>query len=193
MKPIRMIAIGASAGGVGAINQLFELLPDSFRIPTVIVQHLPATAALDVNLVFGRRTKNKVVEAVDKLPVEPGHFYFAPPSYHLLVEADGTFALSQDELVNFSRPSIDVFFESAAVAYGDGLVGVILTGANDDGAEGMRAVQRHGGLTVVQDPKSAEVGTMPQETLKRIHPDHVLNLRDIAKLMGNFNEGGPRG
>ncbi|MBX3041701.1 MAG: chemotaxis protein CheB [Bdellovibrionaceae bacterium] len=193
MNQIRMIALGASAGGVGAINQLLDLLPDSFRIPVVVVQHLPASATVDVNLIFGRRTKNRVAEATDKLPVESGHIYFAPPAYHLLVESDGTLALSQDDPVKFSRPSIDVFFESAARAYGKNLAGIILTGANNDGAQGMKAIQQSGGLTIVQDPKSAEVATMPEETLKVIRPDHVLDLPAIAKLMADLSEGGPRG
>lgn len=193
MRTPKLIVLGASAGGVAAINSLLGLLPERFPIPLATVLHLPANARVDMRMVFGRHTSQKVVEIEDKMRIEPGHIYFAPPAYHTLVESDGTFALSQDDPVNFSRPSIDVFFESAADAYGTSLVGVILTGANGDGAKGMRAIQQTGGRTVVQHPNDAEVGTMPQEALKLIHPDHTLALPEIAKLLCDLPEGGAHG
>jgi two-component system, chemotaxis family, protein-glutamate methylesterase/glutaminase len=130
-----------------------------------------------------------VREAQDKEPVEPGTVYFAPPDYHLLVDEGPQLALSADELVHYSRPSIDVLFESAADLYGDRLLGIILTGANDDGASGLAAVHRAGGVTVVQQPETARASLMVESALKQSPVDLVLSLEQLARLFGTLDTG----
>jgi two-component system chemotaxis response regulator CheB len=151
------VVIGTSAGGVEALSVILPALPATFRLP--------------------------VREADDKEPIEAGTVYFAPPDYHLLIEKDGTVALSNDGLVNFSRPSIDVLFESAAEVYGARLLGVILTGANSDGADGLAAVRGAGGFAVVQDPAEAQAAVMTEAALARTAVDYVLPLHEIAALL----------
>jgi two-component system chemotaxis response regulator CheB len=121
---------------------------------------------------------------MDKEPIEPGTVYVAPPDYHMLVDEGPQISLSEDELVNYSRPSVDVLFQSAADFYGDRLLGIILTGANEDGAEGLAAVHAAGGITVVQQPESAQAPYMLVSALKRTQPDFVLSLAEIASLLG---------
>jgi two-component system, chemotaxis family, protein-glutamate methylesterase/glutaminase len=179
---IDAVVMGASAGGVEALAVLLPALPASFRPALLIVQHLPRERPSLLVDIFGRRCAVPVREAEDKEPVEPGTVYFAPPDYHMLVEKSRQIALSTDEPLNYSRPSIDVLFESAADAYGERLLGVILTGANDDGAEGLNAVYRAGGLTVVQQPDSAAVPLMVVSALRRGPADFVLPLKEIAAL-----------
>ncbi|MBX3022453.1 MAG: chemotaxis protein CheB [Bdellovibrionales bacterium] len=186
---IRLIAIGTSAGGVTAIQRLMALLPKDFRIPLVVVQHLPSNPGINLSLVFGSAMHFPVFEAVDKLAIEAGTVYFAPPGYHLLVEKDQTFSLSQDEPVHFSRPSIDVFFEAAANAYGTHLCGVLLTGANADGAEGLRLIAQQGGVTLVQDPLDAEVNAMPRAALALFQPHFVGSLTQIAHKLTELARG----
>lgn len=179
MKPLRAVIIGASAGGVTAIQKLLEALPRAFTTPIVVVQHLPPDAQLEVALVFSRTGRN-VFEGTDKTPIEPGAVYFAPPAYHLLIERDLTLSLSQDEPVHFARPSIDVTFESAAQALGDAVCGVLLTGANADGATGLHCIAGAGGVTMVQSLDEAECGTMPGAALQLFTPSFVGSLTAIA-------------
>ena len=127
--------------------------------------------------------------AQDKEPVQAGTVYIAPPDYHLLLDRGPTLALSTDELVHYSRPSIDVLFESAADVYGKGLLGIILTGWNQDGADGLQAVHRAGGLTIVQNPDTAEAPVMPQAALARTAVDYILNLEEIAALLAALPAG----
>jgi two-component system, chemotaxis family, protein-glutamate methylesterase/glutaminase len=180
---IDAVVMGTSAGGVEALAELLPALPASFRPALLIVQHLPRERPSLLVEIFRRRCAVPVREAEDKEPVEPGTVYFAPPDYHMLVEKSRQIALSTDEPLNYSRPSIDVLFESAADAYGERLLGIILTGANDDGAEGLNAVHRAGGLTVVQQPESAAVPLMVVSALKRGPVDFVLPLNEIAALL----------
>ncbi len=133
--------------------------------------------------IFARRTRLRVKEAEDKDPLSSGMLCFAAPGYHLLVEGDRSLSLSQDDAVHFSRPSIDVLFESAADVWGPQVAGVLLTGANEDGAAGLEAIHRVGGLTVIQDPAEAAVPTMPRAALQRFAPDYILPLRDIHRLL----------
>lgn len=177
------VVIGTSAGGLEALTRVVEDLPASYRLPLLVVQHVPATGPTQLAEIFARKTALRVVEACDKAPVQGGTLYFAAPGYHLLVEDDACLALSQDEPVHFSRPSIDVLFESAADTWGQRLVGVLMTGANEDGAAGLEAIARAGGLTVVQDPDEAEVDVMPRAALQRFTPDYCLPLREIAALL----------
>ena len=178
-----LVAIGASAGGVDALLALLEGLPANRRAAIVIVLHLPDGHASRLVEVFGMRLRQPVDEAQPHAPVQPGHLYFAPPGYHLLVEADRTFSLSCDPPVLFSRPSIDVLFESCAEAFGERLAGLLLTGANEDGAEGLARIQACGGLTAVQDPAEAAHPTMPAAALRRFAPDFVLPVAGLRGLL----------
>lgn len=185
---IQLIAVGASAGGVTAIQQLLGNLDPTFRTPLVFVQHLPSDAAVDPSLIFSRHYRGTILEAIDKMPIEEGNIYFAPPSYHLLVERDLTFSLSQDEPVNFARPSIDVFFESIALNIGRKACGVLLTGANSDGARGLRMIQECGGWTIVQDPRSAEATTMPKSAIEIMKPNQIGTIVEISQTLSNRAE-----
>lgn len=177
------VVIGTSAGGLEALTRLVEDLPAGYRLPLLVVQHVPPNGPTQLAEIFSRKTALRVTEARDKAPVEGATLYFAAPGYHLLIERDLSLALSQDDPVHFSRPSIDVLFESAADAWGERLVGVLMTGANEDGAAGLEAIGRAGGLTIVQDPDEAEVDVMPLAALQRFAPDHCLPLREIAALL----------
>jgi two-component system chemotaxis response regulator CheB len=180
---IDAVVIGASAGGVEALSEILPALPASLRPALLIVLHLPRERPSLLVEIFANRCALPVREATDKEPVEPGTVYFAPPDYHMLVEKSRQIALSTDEPVHYSRPSIDVLFESAADVYADRLLGIILTGANADGAAGLHAVHRAGGTTVVQRPDSAKVPLMVVSALQRNPADFVLSLPEIAGLL----------
>lgn len=182
-EPLRAVVIGASAGGVQALLGLLPQLPGGFPVPVLVVLHFPADRSNALVPLFGPRCALTVKEAEDKEPALPGVIYFAPCDYHLLVEADGALALSLDEPVNYSRPSIDVLFESAADAYGGGLIGVILTGANDDGARGLSAVEAAGGLAIVEDPAVAYAPSMPEAARRACVSAKALSLGDLAEYL----------
>jgi len=186
MNSYGAIVIGASAGGVEALLQVFAALPRGFQIPILVVLHLPDERRSQLSEVFAMRLHREVREARDKESIEPGIIYVAGPSYHLSVECDFTLSLSQEERVHFSRPAIDMLFSSAADAYGRELVGVLMTGANEDGAKGLAAVKRQGGLTIVQDPAEARVSVMPLAALKLQRPDHILSLNGIGSLLAKL-------
>jgi two-component system chemotaxis response regulator CheB len=179
----KIVVIGSSAGGMAALTDLLSALPATYSLPTVIVQHLHPSQDTTFVEYFDRECALSVKEADEKEAIKAGHVYFAPPNYHLLIEDDGTFSLSVDEKVNYVRPAIDVLFESAVDVYGGGVIGVILTGANDDGALGMRLIKERGGLTIVQDPATAEAPIMPQAVIAATQVDHVLALPEIARLL----------
>jgi two-component system chemotaxis response regulator CheB len=183
LPPIDAVVIGASAGGLAALGVLVAGLDDSFRLPLLMVQHVPEGVPTRLAEIFARKTGLCVKEADEKEPVVGATLYFAAPGYHLLVERDFSLSLSQDEPVLFSRPSIDVLFESAADVWGPRVAGILLTGASEDGAAGLAAIHRAGGLTVVQDPDEAEASTMPHAALQRFAPDYILPLRDIHRLL----------
>ena len=177
------VVIGASAGGVEAISMLLAALPAKFGLAVLVVIHLPATSGNLLVSVLRPRCALPVVEAADKDPIERGTVYLAPPGYHLLVEPDRTVALSIDAPVNFSRPSIDVLFESAAFAYRDRLLGIVLTGANADGADGLARIRAFGGEAWVQDPHTAAASAMPSAALERAGADRVLSLPEMAAAL----------
>ncbi|MCD6077909.1 MAG: CheB methylesterase [Ramlibacter sp.] len=177
------VAIGASAGGIDALFQLLQDLEPPVEAALVLVLHLPEQHESRLPQVFGHRTKLPVEEAQPHAPVRPGTIYFAPPGYHLLVEGDRTFSLSCDPPVLFSRPSIDVLLESCAEAYGDRLAGMVLTGANEDGARGLAAVKACGGLAAVQDPAEAQHDVMPEAAIRAARPDFVLSLTGLRSLL----------
>ena len=167
----------------GALLQLLPGLPAGYGRPVVALLHLPENRQSQLADVFAQRMALPVREAADKEPLTSGTLYFAGSGYHLSVEADRSFSLSCEAPLNFARPSIDFLMESAADAYGPALLGILLTGANHDGAAGMAAIGRAGGLTVVQDPDEAEVATMPREALRVRRPDLVLPLDAIHTLL----------
>ena len=181
-RTIRMIVIGTSAGGVEALVKIVRGFKTT-RLACAIVIHLPADAENLIPALLSDETSVPVREASSGEPIEEGSIYIAPPDYHLCLEPNRTLSLSSEELVNFSRPSIDILFESAAFAFQKELVGILLTGANHDGASGMRIIQKHGGVTVVQKPEGIDYPTMPQAALELIAPDYILNLEEITDLI----------
>lgn len=174
----RLVVIGTSAGGLTALEQLLTALPASFPLPMLVVQHRSRESDLLCE-VLAARSPLPVREVTDKDPIEPGTVYLAPPDYHVLVD-EGAFSLSADEPVRFARPSIDVSFLSAADAFGAALVGVVLTGANEDGAAGLRRIHQEGGLALVQDPATAEVARMPAAALAAVPTAGRLSLAQLA-------------
>jgi two-component system chemotaxis response regulator CheB len=184
---IEAVVIGASAGGVQALSVLLPALPAHALAAILIVLHLPRDRPSLLADVFAQKCSLDVLEAQDKEPIVPGTVYFAPANYHLLVDQGPQLALSVDDLVHHSRPSIDVLFESAAEVYGNRLLGIILTGANEDGAQGLASVHDSGGVTVVQEPATAHAPQMILSALKLRPPDHVLSLDGIAAMLSTLS------
>ncbi|MBW1811739.1 MAG: chemotaxis protein CheB [Deltaproteobacteria bacterium] len=182
----KAVVVGVSAGGLTTLTELFSLLPGNFSLPMLVVQHLHPEQVESMSDTLARSCALTVKDAVDKEEVRPGCVYFAPPNYHLLVERGGSLALSMDDKVNWARPSIDVLFESAVYAWAPALVGVILTGANNDGAQGLRQIKEHGGLTIAQDPKTAEYPEMPLAAIDTGAVDMVLTIEKIGELLKEF-------
>jgi two-component system, chemotaxis family, protein-glutamate methylesterase/glutaminase len=186
---IRLIVVGASFGGLDAIRTLLLGLPRELPVPIVVTLHIGTHSISH----FIRRLNNEsqfdVREAEDKIFMENNTIYFAPPNYHLMVEKDFTLNLSADEKINFSRPSIDVLFETAAWALGPEVIGVLLTGANNDGAAGLKAIHDNGGIAIVQDPSTAVSGIMPQAALNLFKPDSILPVEYIGgKIYSLFGQ-----
>lgn len=183
LDPVQAIVIGGSAGAVHALLELLPSLPADYPFPVMIVVHLPADSDSTLAMLFAARCKITVKEAEDKEPIRAGTAYLAPANYHLLVEPDLRLSLSNEEPVLYSRPSIDVLFESAADAYGSGLAGVILTGANSDGARGLRAIGAVGGWPFVQAPETAESRAMPQAALDACPTARSVALASLPDLL----------
>ncbi len=179
---VELIVIGCSLGGMNALTTILGPLPADFPVPIAIVQHRARTSNERLPAYFRRATKLAVVDAVDKEWPRPGHVYFAPSDYHLLVSR-GELSLSVDEPVSYSRPSIDVLFESAADAYGSQLIGIVLTGNNADGARGAKRIKQRGGTVIVQDPLTAEAPAMPQAAIQATSVDRILPLEDIGPYL----------
>jgi two-component system chemotaxis response regulator CheB len=188
-KRVAAVVIGCSAGGVEALSALLPAFDATCGVPVLVVVHLPRERPSRLVDVFQNKCQLAVGEADDKQPIVAGHLYFAPPDYHLLVDEGPRLALSVDELVHFSRPAIDVLFESAADAYGADLLAIVLSGANEDGARGLAAVERAGGLTLVQEPASAVASAMPKAALAAARSSRVLNLAGIADLLRTLRGG----
>lgn len=179
----RAVVIGASAGAIQALSEILPALPADFAVPILIVVHIPANRNNVLTPLFEQKCRMRVCEAQDKEPALGGVIYFAPPDYHLLVEAEGTLSLSGDEQVLYSRPSIDVLFESAADAYGPAVIGIILTGANRDGAKGLKAIAAAGGTALVQEPDSAYAGAMPRAALAECASARAMSPAGIARFL----------
>lgn len=181
-----LIVIGCSMGGMHAIQTILEVLPQDFPVPVVIVQHRYRTSNEALPSFLRRHANLAVVDADDKQWIRPGTVYLAPADYHLLVERNaerGELSLSVDDRVAHSRPSIDVLFESAASAYTAGVIGVVLTGANADGAHGAKVIKRRGGFVVVQDPETAESPEMPRAAIAAAAVDRILPLERIGPFL----------
>jgi two-component system chemotaxis response regulator CheB len=190
MTPLELVAVGTSLGGLNALTALLGALPPKFRVPIVIVQH--RTVSPDgggLAKLLQEHSRLTIFEAEDKMPLEAGTVYLAPADYHLMIETPGLLALSTDAPVRSARPSIDVLFQTAAEAYRDALLGVLLTGASNDGAEGLASVKARGGRAIVEDPATAECRTMPAAALATTAVDYVLPLDRIGEHLVTLVEG----
>lgn len=176
------VLIGASAGAVVALSTILPLLPADLGAPVLVVVHLPPRQRSLLAEIFKSRCALEVCEALDKQPLRGGVLYFAPPDYHLLVEGD-SLALSNEEPVHYSRPSIDVLFESAVEVFGGRLLALVLSGANQDGAAGAAAVRAAGGIVAVQDPRTAEAAMMPVAAIERADPQFIGTLTELASFL----------
>jgi len=175
--------VAASAGGIAALSKLFSGLPPDFPVPMIVVQHLDPRHRSLLAEVLSRRTPLSVRQVSDGEKLLPGTIYIAPPDNHVLANEDGTVALSQSELVHFVRPSADLLFESAAGAYRDRVVAVVLTGTGSDGSMGVRAVKSVNGTVIVQDPADAEFDGMPKAAVATGDVDFVLRLDEIPNAL----------
>jgi two-component system chemotaxis response regulator CheB len=183
-----LVVIGASAGALEALSTILPVLPEDYRPSVAIVVHLTPSGPSLLAELLGRRCALPVREAVDKEPLEGGTIFVAAPDYHLLVERERSLALSVDGPVNYSRPSIDVLFESAADAYGASVAGVVLTGASEDGARGLLCIRIAGGCSIVQDPATAEIPFMPTRAIEIAKPDYVLPLSSIGAFLAELGQ-----
>ena len=177
------IVIGASAGALEALSIILPPLPADYPLPLVVVVHVPPDKRSILAEIFQAKCRIKVHEAEDKEPITDGTAYFAPPDYHLLVETNKCLSLSNDEPVLYSRPSLDVLFESAADAYGPSLIAIVLTGANKDGAKGLKAVVEAGGTAIVQSPEGAYASAMPEAAIAQCPGARVMSLEEIAAYL----------
>lgn len=178
-----MVLIGTSTGGTEALRQIFAALSSDFALPILVAQHLHPLQDKATIVKFHENCTIPIKEAAEQELIRPGQVYFAPSNYHLLIEDDHTFAFSIDAKVNFTRPSIDVLFESAADVYGKHLIGIILTGANHDGARGLQIIGNKGGLTIVQDPETAIAPAMPLAAIAATKVQHILAPDKIGRLL----------
>lgn len=185
MTEPEIVVLGVSAGGLEAVSSILRRLPADLRVALVVVQHR-SKESTGLCEVLQDCTELPIMEAVDKQPLSPGHVYLAPPDYHLLIEP-GHISLSCDEPEFYSRPSIDLALESAADSYGSRAVGVVLTGANSDGARGLARIAAVGGLAIVQDPATAEVAVMPAAALAAVPDAEVRTLAGIAERLGRLD------
>jgi two-component system chemotaxis response regulator CheB len=174
-----VVVVGTSTGGLHALTRLLGALPATYRLPILIVQHRSKDSDERLSGLLRGASQLPVSEAEDKEPLRGPGVYLGPPDYHLLLELE-SMALSTEEPVAYSRPSIDVLFESAAYSHGSAVIGVLLTGANQDGTRGLQEIKQRGGYVIVQDPTSAESGFMPKNAMKNVVADRVLDLEQIA-------------
>ncbi len=179
----KAIVIGVSAGGIDALGSILPTLPVDFPIPVIIVQHISPVSDSFLSKHLNSICRINVKEADEKEMAIPGVVYFAPANYHLLIEEDETLSLSVEDRVNYARPSIDVLFETAAYVYNKKLIGIILSGASKDGSEGLKKIKEQGGLTVVQDPETAEAEMMPKAAIAATKIDHILPLNKIGPFL----------
>ncbi|WP_343673067.1 chemotaxis protein CheB [Chitinophaga sp.] len=182
-KQYDIITIGGSAGSIAVISAILNALPDQVQTPVVIILHRLRNVQSEMGRLLS--SKRRIIEPEDKEAVKPRHIYLAPQNYHLMLEADKTFMLDYSELVNYSRPSIDMTFSSVAEVYGSRALAILLSGANRDGAAGMCDILAAGGTGIVQDPASAAFETMPQAALEMCKGVYILSVEDIIEFIIN--------
>ena len=180
------IIIGGSAGSFKIISRVIVSLPADFPIPLIVCVHRLRNVKAGIISALSNNSSIKITEPFDKDPIEPGTVYIAPANYHLLIEQGNFFSLATSKPINHSRPSIDIAMKSAASAYSKRVLGILVSGANSDGAEGMIAIHQAGGTTIVQDPEEAEIPSMPEAALDSYKPDYVYNTDKIIKFIGNL-------
>ena len=191
MNNDQLVIIGGSAGSLEAILEMLPLFQPDNGFAYLLVLHRKNSDSILSNL-LADKTKLQVKEAEEKEPISPGCLYIAPADYHLLIEQDRSFSLDDSEKVNYSRPSIDVSFESASEVFGRSLIGILLSGANADGALGMKAIQERGGVTIAQDPEDATVSYMPQSAINEGAVDYIAKAADIPRLLAQLQQNGSR-
>ncbi|GFP74180.1 chemotaxis protein CheB [Clostridium fungisolvens] len=179
----RCVVIGASAGGIEAIATILKVINRDFPVPIVIVQHLSPESDGYLIKYFDSICRLKVKEAEEKEKITSGYVYIAPPNYHLLIEKDETLSLTVEDKENYSRPSIDVLFETASDCFKHKLIGVILTGANGDGSKGLKTIKQYGGMAIIEDPNTAAVSLMPQIASKTLQADYIIPLGKIVEKL----------
>jgi two-component system chemotaxis response regulator CheB len=187
-KKYGAIVIGVSAGGLTALSFIFKKLPADFSIPIIVIQHRSTSQGDLLEEILQEKCKLKLKQADEKEKIKEGTIYIGPPDYHLLIECDHTFSLSSDARVKYSRPSIDVLFESASYVYQDRLVGIILTGANNDGSDGIKRIAKNGGMTIAQNPEDAEFPPMPEAAIATGSVRKILSLAEIQKCLLKINQ-----
>ena len=181
-----ILVIGGSAGSLEVILYALPLLKNPLPISIIIVLHRKNNSDSTLTNLFKAKTRIPVKEAEEKEVIRAGHIYIAPPDYHLLIEKNRTFSLDYSEKVHFSRPSIDLTFQTAAETYRESLAGLLLSGANADGAEGLELIKLTGGIVAVQNPKTAEVSYMPQQALNKLEPDYILDIKQVADFINGL-------
>lgn len=184
------VVIGASAGGLATLSGILKGLPVDFRLPLIIIQHRAKDERMLLEEVLQAKCVIRIKQADEKEKIEGGVAYIAPADYHLLIEKDRSFSLTCDEPVNFSRPSIDLLFETAAEVYMNKLIGIILTGASNDGAAGIQAIRRRGGFTIAQDPANATFPVMPRAAINTGSVLTVFTLEEIREFLLDIGKNG---
>jgi two-component system, chemotaxis family, protein-glutamate methylesterase/glutaminase len=184
----RLLAIGGSAGSLQVVLLLLTALSDSFPMPVLVILHRNGVFESSLEDLFASRTNMPIKEVEEKEQLHNGVVYICPPDYHVLLEQDHSFSLDYSERIHFSRPSIDVTFRSTADVYGPGLICLLLSGGNADGVEGMQYAQERGGLTIVQDPATAEVPYMPQQAVTRMKPDFIITADQIPAFVRDLGQ-----
>lgn len=188
LRGVKALVIGGSAGSLDVIIKILERLPENLSIAIIIILHRKNSFDSSLTLLLDSKSSVKVREAEEKEPILSGMVYLAPADYHLLVERDHTFSLDSSEKVQYSRPSIDVTFQSAADVYGRSLAALLLSGANSDGSKGMLAIANSGGITVVQNPISADVGFMPKSAILTTVVDYILETKDLSDFVNTLSD-----
>jgi two-component system, chemotaxis family, protein-glutamate methylesterase/glutaminase len=181
MKHPKLLLIGGSAGSLQVIMSVLAATGNDYPLPVLIVVHRNPLFESSLEELLSHKTHRMIKEVEEKEAIQPGRVYLCPADYHVLVERDHSFSLDYSERVNYSRPSIDVTFSSAAASYGPGIIAVILSGGNADGVYGMQEIKARGGMTIVQDPLTAEVPYMPQQVLLHMQPDLVVSAEELPR------------
>ena len=185
----RAVVIGGSAGSFQVINKILASLPKDFDLPIIMCLHRLKHVRNGFVEALNIKSTKQITEPEDKETIKKGNIYLAPANYHLLIELGNTFSLSTDEMVNNSRPSIDLTLETAAYNYKNRLIGILLSGANKDGAIGMKKIKERGGLTIVQDPKECMIDTMPAAALKITDIDYTLSIQELINFFKELDKG----